>query len=213
ESVHALADSIARGVTINDLDFLKNYLPRLQAVTAQDVQTVARKYFDPEQCGVIWSVPKAAGRTGALPPGRTSKPGTTGQARSATQASRAGDLGSFSLTAAKRVELPNGLTLLLYENHRLPVVVADAMLRRVHVLEPAEKAGVATLVGNLLDEGTAQHTGPQIAEMIENVGGSLAMSAAGGSVKVLAPDRSLGLSVLFECLAQANFPPDAFARE
>src|SRR5260370_952393 len=33
ESVHALASSIARGVTINDLDFLKNYLPRLQAVT------------------------------------------------------------------------------------------------------------------------------------------------------------------------------------
>src|SRR5262249_10301089 len=33
ESVHGLADSIAQGVTTNDLDFLKNYLPRVQAVT------------------------------------------------------------------------------------------------------------------------------------------------------------------------------------
>ena len=31
ESVHGLADSIAQGVTTNDLDFLKNYLPRILA--------------------------------------------------------------------------------------------------------------------------------------------------------------------------------------
>src|SRR5262249_43070976 len=105
--------------------------------------------------------------------------------------------GSYSLKEAQRVELPNGLTLLLFENHRLPIVVADAMLRRVGVHEPEEKAGVATLVGNLLDEGTARHTGPQIAEIIEDVGGSLSMRASGGSVKVLAPERGLGLSVFF----------------
>src|SRR5262249_51911325 len=55
--------------------------------------------------------------------------------------------------------------------------------------------------------------GPQIAEIIEDVGGSLSMRASGGSVKVLAPERGLGLSVFFECLSQANFPQDAFARE
>src|SRR5207244_9596395 len=60
ESAHALADSIARGVTTNDLDFLKNYLPRLQAVTAHDIQAAARKYFDPEQRVVVWSIPKSA---------------------------------------------------------------------------------------------------------------------------------------------------------
>src|SRR5262249_11756909 len=32
ESVHGLADNIARGVTTNDLDFVKNYLPRVLAV-------------------------------------------------------------------------------------------------------------------------------------------------------------------------------------
>src|SRR5262249_16228161 len=120
---------------------------------------------------------------------------------------------SFSLKDARRVELANGLTLLLFENHRLPIVVADAMLRRVNVYEPEAKAGVATLVGNLLDEGTEKHTGQQIAEMIENVGGSLSVGSTGGTVKMLAPERSLGLNVLFECLAQANFPQDAFARE
>src|SRR5262249_13986925 len=32
ESVHNLADSIARGVTTNDLEWLKTYLPKLMAV-------------------------------------------------------------------------------------------------------------------------------------------------------------------------------------
>jgi zinc protease len=226
ESVHALADSIARGVMTNDLEFLKNSLPRLQAVTAQDIQAAARKYFDPNHSIVIWSVPKAQERQASKedrgggvvrwwgaeeesPPHHT----TTLPARSTAKGRMAGGNGSFSLQEAKRVELPNGLTLLLFENHRLPIVVVDAMLRRVSVHEPEDKAGVATLVGDLLDEGTAQHTGAQIAEMIENVGGSLSVGASGINVKVLAPDRRLGLGVLFECLTQATFPRDAFARE
>jgi len=60
EGVHELADSIARGVTTNDLDYLKNYLPSILKVTAADVQRVARKYLDPEQRVVVWSVPAAA---------------------------------------------------------------------------------------------------------------------------------------------------------
>src|SRR5207249_7302269 len=104
-------------------------------------------------------------------------------------------------------------TLLLFENHRLPVVVAEAMLRRMTVLEPDAKTGVATLVGSLLDEGTSLHSGPELAETIENVGGSLSASSVGATVKVLAPERSLGLGILFECLTQAAFPEDAFKRE
>src|SRR5260370_27192596 len=57
ESVHGLADSIARGVTVSSLEHLKSYLPRIMAVTAADVQRVAKKYFDPETRVVVWSVP------------------------------------------------------------------------------------------------------------------------------------------------------------
>jgi zinc protease len=210
ESVHALADSIARGVTTTDLEFLKNSLPRLQAVTTQDVQAAARKYFHPDHATVVWSVPKAAQEKQTSAKG---KHGLTEGARFAAKDRKEIGTSSLSLQEAKRVELPNGLTLLLFENHRLPIVVLDAMLRRVSVHEPEDKAGVASLVGDLLDEGTTQHTGAQIAEMIENVGGSLSVGASGINLKVLAPDRSLGLGVLFECLTQANFPQAAFARE
>jgi zinc protease len=218
ESVHGLADSIARGVTTNDLDFLKGYLPRIQAVTAQDVQKAAHKHFDAAQRVVVWSVPKPEerGARGAESGGRDSKRMTSSNPVNPRQSSLRAEVGAaaaFSLKDTQRVVLANGLTLLLHENRRLPIVVAEASVKWVSLLEPEDKAGVATLTGMLLDEGTAKHSGTQIAEMIENVGGSLALSSSGGSVKVLSPDRSLGLGLLFECLAQANFPKDAFSRK
>src|SRR5262249_24112805 len=58
ESVHGLADSVARGVTVADLDFLKNYLPRIRAVTAADIQKAAKKYLNPDQRVEVWSSSK-----------------------------------------------------------------------------------------------------------------------------------------------------------
>src|SRR5207302_8880762 len=107
--------------------------------------------------------------------------------------------GGFDLKDAKKVELPNGLTLLLLENHRLPLFVAQALVRHVGLLEPEDKVGVATLMGNLLEEGTGKHTGPEIAEMIEDVGGTLSLSPSGGSGLVLTPHRQPGLELPVEC--------------
>jgi len=207
ESVHALADSISQGVTTNDLDFVKNYLPKIAAVTPADVQRVAKLYFNPEQRVTVWSVPltekKGAGRGGARTPRAAralAKPAAAGQQ-------------PFSLKNTQRVVLPNGLTLLLLENRRLPIFVAQAYVKNVRLLEPDDKAGLATLTGRLMDEGTAKRTGAQIAELIEDVGGSLGMGLGGSSLKVLAPDRKLGLSLFFECLMAPAFPKEAFQRQ
>src|SRR5262249_23752550 len=67
ESVPGLAHSIAQGVTVADLDSLKNSLPRVLAVTAKDVQRVAKEYFDPEKRVTVWSVPPKGDKGGALP--------------------------------------------------------------------------------------------------------------------------------------------------
>jgi zinc protease len=213
ESTHGLADSIAQGVTVADLDFLKKNLPAVLAVTPADVQRVAKKYLNPETRVVVWSIPgkkeKEEAAFSPLPHFGGEWSGVRGLASSA----RRPDAGqSFSLKNARRVVLPNGLTLLLYENHRLPIVVARAAVRDVHFHEPEDKLGVGTLTGYMLDEGTTKHTGQQIAELIEDVGGQLSLGSTGATVRVLAPERHLGLSILFECLTQPAFPKDAFGR-
>jgi zinc protease len=205
ESVHGLADSIAQGVCINDIEYLKNYLPRIQAVSQEDVQKAAREFFKLNQEVVVWSVPPAA--KGGKVPSLPTKP------QRHAHGDQGGGAQGFSLENTQRHVLPNGLTLVLRENRRLPIVVADVALRYSSLLIPEDKAGVGSLVGGLLDEGTTDHTGPQIAEAIENVGGSLEFHSSGGSVKVLSGDTDVGLGLLFECLSRSAFPADAFGRK
>lgn len=212
ESVHDLADNLARGVTTNDLAFLKNYLPSVSAVTLEDVRRVARKYLDPDRRVVVWSVPpvrveeKKDGAHGPSTPRTLVRAGRQ-------RADKPTGVRPFSLKDARRIELPNGLVLLLFEDHRLPLFVAEASVHDVRLLEPADKAGVAHLMGALLSEGAGEWTGAQIAEKIEDVGGSLTMTSSGGGVRVLAPDRGLGLRLLLECLMHPTFPKEAFERE
>lgn len=208
ESVHGLADSIARGVTTNDLDYLKTYLSKVNAVTAEDVQRVAKKYLDPNQRVVIWSVPMKGEKQGKGPAESNGRKA----ARSAA-GDKPAEAGTLSLKNAKREVLPNGLTLLLLENRRLPIVVAQAFVRDTRLNEPEDKAGVASLIGRLLDEGTTKHSGEEIASLIENTGGSLGLTGSGATVKVLTPNRKLGLGLLFECLSEPSFPKDAFERQ
>jgi zinc protease len=102
---------------------------------------------------------------------------------------------------------------LLLENRRLPIVVAEAYVKDVRLKEPADKSGVAALLGEMLEEGTDKHTGEQIAELIEATGGELTLSASGGELKVLTPDADLGLGLLVECLRSPTFPKEALERK
>ncbi len=221
ESVHSLADAVSRTSTYpggeDVAKFFQNYLDTVLKVSKEDIQRVAKQYLARKQAVIVWSVPPPQPKKcGADEPGmKTGRRGESPVARAALRAPRSaldGGAGAFSLTAAKRVVLPNGLTVILLEDHRLPVVVAAAEVADVRLREPADKLGVATLMGNLLEEGTTKHTGKQISALIEDAGGSLSLSSSGGSVKVLAPDTDLGLGLLFESLQAPTFPEDALER-
>jgi zinc protease len=202
EGIHSLAEDIAVGVSLRGLEAHKKSLAKIEAVTAADVQRVASTYLDPKTRVTVASKPKTGGGGGA-----NEKPKTQRQAGTVT-----GSSGGYDLTKTQKVVLPNGLTLLLLENHRLPLVAAQAFIRGVRLSEPKELAGVASLTGSLLDEGSATRSSREIAAAIESVGGELSLSPSGGSVRVLTPDLDLGLGLLFDCLINAKFPADAFAR-
>jgi zinc protease len=221
EGMHELADGIVNAVATTGLDYVKTYLPRIQSVKAEEVRQVARKYFDPNKRAVAWSVvskkpaekPEAPPRKDpdkVKPPGR---PAARAGARLFDKVpARAGGAEKIDLAQARRVVLDNGLTLLLLENRRLPIIYAEAQVKRVRLFEPADKAGVMTLVGMLLEEGTDRRSEFQIAQAIEDTGGVLHMTGSGGTVKFLAPDRKLGLGLLLECLTRPAFKPDAVKR-
>lgn len=109
-----------------------------------------------------------------------------------------------------RFVTPNGLTVLVVEQHALPIVQIQALVRTGSVQDPPGKAGLANLTAGLLDEGTTTRNATQLAEQIEFVGGALAASAGHdfttASAKVLAKDTDLGFELLADILIHPSFP-------
>jgi len=180
-------------------------------VTPAEIQATAKRILKESQAVVVWSVPEDDPKPVKMAGMLRSPPVATGGAGriSKDPPVATGGLAALSLKDAKRVVLPNGLTLVMLENHRLPILVADLYIADVRLREPVKKAGVATLVGDMLEEGNAKMTGRQIAEAIEATGGSLSFGYSGGSLKVLTPDTDLGLGLLFECLQTPRFEKEA----
>lgn len=128
-------------------------------------------------------------------------------------------LGSWSHAAdiaPVRVTTANGMTVLVLEQHFLPIVEIHALIRAGSAQDPPEKAGLANLVASLLDEGTTTRTSKQLAEQIDFVGGSLEAKAGEdfttASVRVLKKDVELGFTLLADILMHPAFPRQEFER-
>ena len=108
------------------------------------------------------------------------------------------------------VALPNGMTLLLVENHEQPTLSVSLSFRAGTAYDPADKEGVAALVAELLTKGTPTRNADQIAAAIEGVGGSIGASTGDDfltiSTDVLSDHADLAFSLLGDVTRGATFP-------
>jgi zinc protease len=108
-----------------------------------------------------------------------------------------------------RFVMPNGLTVLVQEQHALPIVQIHALIKAGAAHDPADKAGLANLVAGLLDEGTTTRSANQIGEQIEFVGGALQAKAGEdfttASARVLKKDIELGFDLISDILLHPTF--------
>jgi zinc protease len=116
----------------------------------------------------------------------------------------------------KRVELPNGIVVLVRSNFNSPSVVINGFLKAGSLFEPDEKLGLAGFTASALMRGTQERDFQSIYESLESVGAGLGFS--GGTHTTSFSGRALteDLDMLFELLAQALrspvFPPDQVER-
>jgi zinc protease len=106
--------------------------------------------------------------------------------------------------------LPNGMTLLLVENHEQPSLTVTLSFRAGSAYDPAGKEGLSAIVAELLTKGTPTRGAEQIAATIEGVGGSLAASAGEDfftvSTDVLSDHADLAFALLGDVTRRATFP-------
>ena len=74
-------------------------------------------------------------------------------------------LPAFTPQEPVRVQLPNGMVIFLQSDHELPLISATARIRGGSIYEPANKAGLASLYGEVWRAGgTKTKTGDRISD-------------------------------------------------
>src|SRR5258707_12563851 len=82
----------------------------------------------------------------------------------------AGPLRPLQLPALQESTLPNGLKLVVIENHKLPVVGISLSVPAGSKRELSGREGSASLMADLLTRGTTTRSAEQIASQIEALG-------------------------------------------
>src|SRR5258706_6248906 len=75
---------------------------------------------------------------------------------SGAAAAPAGEALNVPVPAHQRLTLPNGLRLILVPRHDIPLAAFDLLLLGGSGLDPPGRAGIATLVANLLTHGAVE---------------------------------------------------------
>lgn len=116
----------------------------------------------------------------------------------------------FQPPKAERVVLSNGMVLYLLEDHELPLIRIEAMLRTGSIYEPADKIGLAGLTGTVMRTGgTRRMTGDELDEELEFLAAemttSIGLDAGFASLDVLTRDFDRGLELFSEVLRYPVF--------
>src|SRR5207249_3540525 len=129
------------------------------------------------------------------------------------------DLLKVTLPKPSEATLSNGLTVLVMENHRLPLISLQFNLSGAGaVFEPANLPGLAGITAQMLREGTKTRSSLQIAEQMDQLGASISASAPFGDPATVI--NASGLSDNFEqwfaltndLLLNPTFPGDELNR-
>jgi zinc protease len=115
-----------------------------------------------------------------------------------------------------RTTLPNGLTILVREDHTSPVTVLQGSLRVGAAHETPEQAGLAAFVAGMLTRGSTHYDYSAFNAAVENVGASLTVSAdihnTDVGVTSLSEDFEQMLRLLADIVRHPTFPDEHIER-
>jgi zinc protease len=115
------------------------------------------------------------------------------------------------------VKLPNGLTLLLLEDHKLPTVTFTMWIRPGQLADPSNLPGLASFTADMLREGTERRSSLAIAAEADSLGATLGANARFGASYTVVNASGLAesspqlLDLLSDIVLHPAFPPAELA--
>lgn len=109
----------------------------------------------------------------------------------------------------KKYELDNGITLIVVENHKLPQLSIQLSLDIDPIVE-GDKAGMISLAGDLMREGTTTRTKEQLDEEIDFMGARLSTFSSGAYAAGLSKYSDKLMELMADVVLNPSFSQEAF---
>jgi len=207
---------------LHDPGYLPKDLERYNRVTVADVKRIASKRLKTSARAVVWGVP---GERSVDDPAKANETatakndpvtGTMPDEAWRTKAPAPQPLGKLSLPVAQSFKLSNGLTVMLVEQHQLPIVVAHVLVLNGSDANPVKKPGLAAFTSEMLPEGTERRSSLQIADDAAQIGTSLRAVTSGDDsvvdIRLLKPNADAAFDLLSDVVLHPKFDPAEIER-
>ena len=202
-------------------------LADLQAVTAADVQRVAKKYLDPQRRMTIRYRPESARPKGEAAPAPPTPPKLvttyTGPVFALAPEGQRQALPPIGapvqpvLPKPAEKTLANGLRVIVARSSDLPLVSADLTLRTGAWADPTGLAGAAGMTADMLTEGTKTRSAQQIARQTEALGATLessaSLEASTVSLNVMPDKLATGMAIMADVVRNPAFAAEELERQ
>ena len=123
----------------------------------------------------------------------------------------------LELPVPQQFTLGNGLTVLLVESHKLPVISANLMVLAGSDHNPTERPGLASFAAAMLDEGTRTRDSLQIARDAGRLGATLAAASTTDystvALRTLTPTADDAFALMADVALHPSFKAEEIERQ
>ncbi|MFA5060657.1 MAG: pitrilysin family protein [Candidatus Omnitrophota bacterium] len=186
-------DAALNEAMTGDFNFSKQYVEGVKNIRSADIKRVANKYLNDFSSTTVIVKPKKESEAQAVLP--------------ALQ-------GTFEI---KKIVLDNGMTLLLKEDHRFPLVSMRLTLRGGVLADAKYGSGISEIMSSLWNKGTKARSVKQIAESTEmlgmNVGSFSGQNSFGLKADCLSQDIDFTIELLTDIMKNPTFPPEEILQQ
>jgi zinc protease len=166
-------------VFFDDPRLVNTIFDKQNAVTRDQVNSVAAKYLVQSQRTVVVTLPGGPARPQAA--SKAEAKTASGKVVRLNRAPVNKEILRVKLPRPTLVTLPNGLKVELLEDHKLPTVAFRMWIRPGELADPKDLPGLAAFTAGLLREGTERRTSAQIAAEVDSLGASLGTASNFGA--------------------------------
>ena len=124
-----------------------------------------------------------------------------------------GPMSSLTLPVPKEMTLANGLTILLTEQHNLPIVAVKAVVVGGNGDNPPDNPGLAGFTVRLLTEGSKRRSALQIADDVARIGAKLETDSDPDSSMISAEVLKYNVNSYFDVLSDVVLHPAFDAKD